>query len=110
MTLGQIHEAEAAVEAARKTSAAAAERLDTARLALREQQAAQQEEAGEATLVGVPVEIKVGLGSCSYASMGNKLNQSAARCMGGGGGRGGNVGWRAGGDEGGWVRPAGDIQ
>ena len=50
------------MEAARKTSAAAAERLDTARLALREQQAAQQEEAGQATLVGLPVEIKVGVG------------------------------------------------
>ena len=64
-TLSQIHAAEAVVEEARKRSSAASERLDIARFALRERQAAQREasgldEEGEPP-VGLPVEIKVRL-------------------------------------------------
>ena len=62
-TLGQIHAAESVVEAARKRASSASERLDIARLALRERQAEQRgasglDEDGEPP-VGLPVEIKV---------------------------------------------------
>ena len=62
-TLSQIHATEAVVAEARRLASIASERLDLARLLLRERQAEQREaagldEEGEAP-AGIPVEIKV---------------------------------------------------
>jgi hypothetical protein len=65
VTLEQVHVAEKAAEQARQRAQAAAQRFDSARLALRESQAAARKQGGEEggeKLVGMPIDIKVGSG------------------------------------------------